>query len=158
METIAPIIQEFYSASSEIIIGHDGIVDKFMGDACMALFNVPMKHDDHVAQAVVAGTEIQLVVPKINAQFGGETVLQIGVGITTGFALVGLMGSQNPSDYTAIGDVVNVAARLQGQAAPGEVIVSEEAYELVRSAFPNAKRQEYELKGINEAVVGYVLT
>lgn len=158
MEKIAPMVQEFYRISSDIIIGHNGMVDKFMGDACMALFNVPIKYEDHVAQAVMAGTEIQLALPKINARFGDETVLQVGVGITTGFALVGLMGSRNPSDYTAIGDVVNVASRLQGQAAPGEIIVTEEAYEAVRSAFPNAKRQQYELKGISEPVVGYVLT
>lgn len=157
-QKVAVLMDDFFRTASEIVFRHNGIVDKFLGDACMALFNVPLKRPDHVAEAVGAATEIQLAVPRVNARFGDAAPLQVGIGISTGWAYVGTVGSHNCSDYTAMGDVVNVASRLQGQAAPGEVVVTEEAYAAIRTAFPNAKRREYELKGIDEPVVGYVLT
>ena len=124
----------------------------------MAFFNVPFKQEDHVAQAVTVATQIQLAVPRINARLGGEEILQVGIGISTGLAIVGTLGSNKTQDYTAVGDSVNIAARLQGEAAPGEVLVTEEAYEAVRKAFPNALRRVCQLKGINEPVVAYALT
>lgn len=158
VEKVAPVMEEFFRASSDIVVAHDGIVDKFLGDAVMAFFNVPIKRANHVARAVAASTEMQLAVPSINNRLGSEKILRVGVGIATGLAFVTNQGSTSCKDYTVVGDTVNIASRLQGQAAPGEIVVTEEAYQMVRSAFPNAKRKEYELKGINEAVVGYVLT
>lgn len=158
VEKVAPVVEEFFRASSDLIVAHDGIVDKFLGDAVMAFFNVPLKRADHVAQAVTAATEIQLTVPSINAKLGGKMILRVGVGIATGLTLVTNLGSTSCKDYTVVGDTVNIASRLQGQAAPGEIVVTEEAYQAVQSAFPNAQRREYELKGISEPIVGYVLT
>ncbi len=159
VEKVGPLIDTFFRTAYDIVVSHDGIVDKFMGDACMALFNAPVKYDDHVARAVATAIGLQRAVDGINASRRGEEgVLRVGIGINTGFALVGRLGSNHPSDYTAIGDVVNIASRLQGHAAPGEVLVAEEVYEAVKDAFPNAGRREYQLKGIPDPIAAYALT
>lgn len=76
----------------------------------------------------------------------------VGIGIATGTALATNMGSTNCDDYTMVGDSVNIASRLQGKAASGEIIVTEEAYKAVSAAFPGAIRAEYLLKGISRPI------
>lgn len=124
----------------------------------MALFNVPVRYGDHVARSVAAAIELQLAVPRIGAETGSEGPLHIGVGISTGFGLVGRLGSNHPSDYTAIGEVVNLAARLQAQAGPGEVLVTEDVYAVVSEAFSHAPRRALNLKGFPTPVPAYALT
>lgn len=158
VEKVGPVVDSFFRTAYDIVVKHDGIVDKFLGDALMALFNVPARLEGHVERAVAAAMELQLAIARMNAAMSGERILQLGVGIGTGFALAGRIGSDKPSDYTAIGEVINIAARLQGQAAPGEVLVTEPVYDIVRSAFPNAARNQYQLKGIPDPVAAYVLT
>ena len=157
IQKVAPVTEEFFKTSSRIIIEHDGIVDRLLGDACMAFFNVPIKHDDHVARAVNAAFRIQQGVTRINTKLGGEFVLNVGIGIATGVALVTNMGSTNCHDYTLVGDTINIASRLQGQAAAGEVLVTADAYEAITKAFHRTERREFQLKGIAQPVVGYAL-
>ncbi len=123
----------------------------------MALFNVPIKHDDHVLRAVNAAFRIQEAVQHINATVEGGVVLGVGIGIATGAALATNMGSSNCSDYTMVGDTINIAARLQGQAAPGEILVTEDAYQPINRAFPGVMRAEYLLKGIAHPVAAHRL-
>ena len=156
-ETVRPLVDEFFRRCRDIVVSHDGIVDHFMGDAVLALFNVPIWHDDHIAQAIGAATEIQLAMPAINATVGKEDLLHVGIGVTTGVAYTGVVGSDNCDDYTALGDAVNIASRLQGEAAPGEILVDKDVYEKVGSAFPNARKRVLELKGIKEPVHAYSL-
>ena len=132
-------------------------MDRFLGDAVMAFFNVPIKHDDHVLRAVNAAFQIQEGVMRINATLNGVFVLGVGIGIATGTALTSNMGSTNCSDYTMVGDSINIASRLQGQAAPGEVLVTEDVYKAISAAFPGAMRAEYLLKGISPPVAAYRL-
>ena len=153
-----PLVDEFFRRCSDIVINHDGIVDHFLGDAVMAFFNVPIQHEDHVAQAISAATQIQLAMPGINVAAGEEGVLKVGVGIDTGFAATGALGSNDCRDYTVMGDNVNIASRLQGEAAPGEILVTEVVYDYVKSAFPNARERVVELKGIKEPVRAFSLT
>ena len=156
-EKIAPMMDDFYRTTAEIVYNHHGIVDKFLGDACMALFNVPVRHDGHVEDAAQAAVALQQAVPSLNARWGDTARIQVGVGISTGWAFVGTVGSHNLKDYTAIGDVVNIASRLQGQAAPGQILLTQEAYDAVQTHYPNSKRLEYALKGIDEPVAGYLI-
>ena len=157
-EAVRPYVDEFFRKSSDIIIKNDGIVDHFLGDAVMAFFNVPIKHDDHILKAIAAATQIQMSITDINKSLGKEDVLKVGAGVSTGFAYVGVVGSDRCSDYTALGDALNIASRLQGEAAPGEVIVDGQVYEVVASAFPNAQERMFKLKGIEEPVKAYSLT
>lgn len=99
-----------------------------------------------------------MAVPEINAILGGENLLRLGVGITTGMALTATVGSDDCKDYTMMGDVVNIGSRLQNLAGPGEIVVSAEAYAQIRSAFPNARERRLDVKGIREPVRAYSLT
>jgi class 3 adenylate cyclase len=152
IEKLAPITEEFFKTSAQIIREHHGIVDNLLGDAIMALFNVPIKHDDHVLRAVGAAVRIQEGVGHINAKLGDGFLLGVGIGIATG-----TMGSPNCSDYTMVGDSINIASRLQGKAATGEILVTEEAYKQISTAFPDASRAEYLLKGISRPIAAYRL-
>jgi adenylate cyclase len=157
IEKVTPVTEEFFKTSAEVIRKHHGIVDRLLGDAVMAFFNVPIKHDDHVLRAVDAAFQIQEGVMRINATLNGVFVLGVGIGIATGTALTTNMGSTNCSDYTMVGDSINIASRLQGQAAPGEVLVTEDVYKAISAAFPGAMRVEYLLKGISAPVAAYRL-
>jgi adenylate cyclase len=157
IEKLTPVTEEFFKTSAEVIREHHGIVDRFLGDAVMAFFNVPIKHDDHVLRAVNAAFQIQEGVMRINATLNGLFVLGVGIGIATGTALTSNMGSTNCSDYTMVGDSINIASRLQGQAAPGEVLVTEDVYKAINAVFPGAMRVEYFLKGISPPVAAYRL-
>ena len=151
-------MDEFFRRCTDIVVRHDGIIDHFLGDAVLALFNVPIRHEDHIARASKAAIEIQSAVPDINASIGEEGVVQVGIGISTGMAYAGVVESNNCSDYTALGEAVNVASRLQGEAAPGEILVTGQVYESMQGDFPNAPERTFELKGIAEPVKAYSLT
>jgi adenylate cyclase len=154
---LAPITEEFFKTGAKAIRERHGIVNQLLGDAVMALFNVPIKHDDHVLRAVDAAFEIQEAVKHINAKLGGAVVLGVGIGIATGTALATNMGSTNCNDYTMIGDSINIASRLQGKAASGEILVTEDVYRSISAAFPEAVRAEYLLKGIAQPVAAHRL-
>ncbi len=149
IERLAPITEQFFKTSAEIIRDHHGIVDQLLGDAIMALFNVPIKHDDHVHRAVSAAFRIQEGVDHINAKLDGGIALGVGIGIATGTALATNMGSTSCNDYTMVGDSINIASRLQGKAATGEILVTDAAYKSISAAFPGAVRVEYLVKGIS---------
>ncbi|MBM3945684.1 MAG: adenylate/guanylate cyclase domain-containing protein, partial [SAR202 cluster bacterium] len=132
-QAVRPVIDRFFRVCSGIVVAQDGIIDHFLGDAVLAFFNVPIRHEDHAARAVRAALEIQKAVAAFDLPFGGR--LQVGMGITTGMAYTGVVGSDSCSDYTALGDAVNIASRIQGHAAPGEVLVAEETYLRAKDAF-----------------------
>lgn len=157
IEKLTPITEEFFKTSAEIVREHHGIVDHFLGDAMMALFNVPIKHDDHVLRAVSAACRIQEAVDQMNAKLQGGVVLGVGIGIATGTALATNMGSTNCNDYTMVGDSINIASRLQGKAASGEILVTDEAYKAISAAFPDAVRVEYLVKGISQPITAHRL-
>ena len=156
-QVITPLIDEFFRRCSNIVVRYDGIIDRFLGDAVLAFFNVPIKHEDHVLRAISVAKEIQQAVPEINLKKGQEDLLKIGVGITTGWGLTATVGSTHCKDYTVMGDVVNIASRIQGSAGPGEIIISEEVYSKFEAEFPDAQKRVLELKGISRPVVTYLL-
>ena len=115
------VVDRYLRFASQILTSHGAFIDKFVGDCVMAFFNVPAKTPDHPRAAVAAALELQTRLPELAAELG--MTLEATVGIATGFARVGRLGSGDVKDYTAIGEVVNQAARLQAQARPGEVVV-----------------------------------
>jgi len=157
IEKLSPVTEEFFKMSAGIIREQHGIVDRLLGDAVMAFFNVPIKHDDHVLRAVNAAFQIQEGVMRINTTLNGVFVLGVGIGIATGTALTTNMGSTNCSDYTMVGDSINIASRLQEQATAGEILVTEDVYKTIKEVFPSAVRVEYSLKGISPPVAAYRL-
>lgn len=145
---VLDLLQNFYDECASAIWERDGIVNKFIGDAVLAIFNFPIMQEDHVRQAVLAGMEIQKKCK--------EASTGIGVGIHTGNASIGEVGTAY-KDFTIIGPVVNLASRIQSVAGLGEVVVTEAVYQQVQDLFPQATKRSYQLKGIEEPVNGYLL-
>jgi adenylate cyclase len=145
---VLDLLQNFYDECASAIWERDGIVNKFIGDAVLAIFNFPIMREDHVRQAVLAAMEIQ--------KRWKETSTGIGVGIHTGNASIGEVGTAY-KDFTIIGPVVNLASRIQSAAGLGEVVVTEAVYQQVKDLFPQATTRSYELKGIEQPVSGYLL-
>jgi len=146
---VATRLNRFYDVASKAIFLHDGTLDKLVGDQVMAFFGAPVGRADHPQRAVMAAVEI---LDEVMAKDSPES-LRVGAGISTGQAFVGNVGGSDVTDYTVLGDTVNVAARLQGEAAPGEILISQETYAHVTAQFPGATRRELLLKGKSEPVV-----
>jgi adenylate cyclase len=150
---VAQRLNRFYSLASNSIFDYDGTLDKLVGDQVMAFFGAPLHAKDHPKRAVQAALRI---VRGMTHQDGDER-LRVGAGVATGEAFVGNVGEGAVTDYTVLGDTVNVAARLQAAAASGEILVSQETYAYVEADFPNAPCRELELKGKSEPVRSRVI-
>jgi adenylate cyclase len=149
------VVDAFLRMATEALVKRGAFIDKYVGDAVMALFNVPVRSDDHARRAIIAATEIGSGLAALGSQFGLR--LEASAGIATGHARVGRLGSDDTKDYTAIGDVVNLAARLQGKAGAGEILIGEESYARHAKDFPGAKSEKVVLKGFREPVTAYRL-
>ena len=124
---IADVVGRHLSAMAEVIAAHGGTIDKFQGDAVMAVFGAPVPSDDHAAQAVRCAIAMQARETELNAAgWGLEGVgsLDVGIGLNTGVVMAGAIGGGGRLEYTVIGDAVNVAQRLQSEAAGGEIVAA----------------------------------
>lgn len=158
---VVHMLHSFYDECASAIWERDGIINKFIGDAVLAIFNFPIMREDHVRQAVLAGIEIQKMCEgknnlTITTSDGKGVPIGIGVGIHTGNASIGEVGTAY-KDFTIIGPVVNMASRIQGAAGVGEILVSEAVYRQVEDLFPQAEPRTCQLKGIEEPVNAYLL-
>jgi adenylate cyclase len=147
------VVDAFLKAATYALVRHGAFIDKYVGDAVMAFFNAPIRYEDHAARALNAALEIEREMPALSEQFDVE--LRAAIGVASGFAHVGRLGSGDGKDYTAIGDVVNLAARLEGQARGGEVVVDEPVFRQVADRFPDLQPEQVELKGFAEPVRSY---
>jgi adenylate cyclase len=152
------LLYHFYDRCSAAIWERDGIVNKFIGDAVLAIFNFPLIRKEHVQNAVSAAVQLQQNCKHLKEEVGLSDVqtLGVGIGIHTGESYIGEVGTTY-KDFTAIGPVVNLTSRLQGAAGIGEIMVTEEVFNEVKHQFPNAQRKILTLKGIHNPVNGYVL-
>jgi adenylate cyclase len=130
-ETLVGVLNEFLAAAAEAILSEEGTIDKFIGDAVMAWFNAPIPQPDHTLRAVRAALSMRETVKELHDSLEKKFRLFFGVGIHYGEALLGLVGTQRRLEYTAIGDSVNTARRLQENAAPGQILISQVAAERV---------------------------
>jgi class 3 adenylate cyclase len=149
------VVDEFLRLASTTLMSHGAFIDKYIGDAVMAFFNVPIKRTDHAAAAVAAAAKLQALLPGLSEHLG--VPLRASIGIASGFARVGRLGSDDIKDYTAIGDAVNQAARLQAQARASEIVVSQDVYQEVASAYPGIPAESFALKGFPQRSVAYRL-
>ncbi|SVA62912.1 uncharacterized protein METZ01_LOCUS115766 [marine metagenome] len=149
------VVDSFLSSATQAVLDQDGVVDKYIGDAVMALFNVPIQRPDHTARTITAAKDIIALMPRLSETHG--TNLQCRAGVATGAVRVGRLGSADVNDFTALGDAVNRAARLQAQARPGEVVVDVGAYQKVANTFHNSPAESMDLKGFPSPVLGHRL-
>ncbi|MGH7811745.1 MAG: adenylate/guanylate cyclase domain-containing protein, partial [Candidatus Binatia bacterium] len=138
----------FYDIATQAIFRHDGTLDKLIGDGVMAFFGAPWHWHDHPKRAV----ETALAILRGVSAMAEKDRVNVGIGISTGEAFVGNVGAKDVTDYTVLGDTVNVAARLQSAALPGEILLGRETYAYVKGRLPNATRKELDLKGKSDPV------
>jgi len=136
------LLQGFYRLASDAITDHDGFVDKYLGDGVMALFIPAFTGEDHAGRAVAAAHALATAIAGMP-----EPRLPVGIGLHTGEAFVGVVGVGDEQDFSALGDVVNVAARLGSIAAAGEILASVTSAEAARVDLTALARRETELKG-----------
>src|SRR5262245_43496788 len=138
----------------EAVHRYEGTVNQFTGDGVMALFGAPIAHEDHAARAVAASSAIQKALAAYGAELRRTRAVEFGlrIGLNTGPVVVGRIGDDLRMDYTAQGETVNLAARLQTAAQPGEVLVSAATETLVQGYFVTEDRGALSLKGIAEPV------
>lgn len=127
-EVLVSVLNRYLAAAADAVLEQQGTIDKFMGDAVMAWFNAPIPQPDHTLRAVRAALGIRDAVCAQYAYLAPEFHLGFGVGIHFGDAVLGLVGSESRLEYTAIGDSVNTAKRIQENASTGQVLISAEAY------------------------------
>lgn len=153
-EFLVSILNELFTIATEIVFKHGGIIDKFMGDSLMAVFGAPNSFDDDAVRAVSAAEELLRWMEAGNSKWQRQlgTALQMGIGIGTGSALAGNIGSERRMDYTVIGDTVNIAARLEALSKPGQLLMSGATAKAVGEDFDIISLGTVDLPGRDEPV------
>lgn len=148
-QNVVELLNAYFERVVRVITEHEGVINKFIGDAIMTVFGVPKEIPDPEGRAVTAAVEIQRMVSELNRERrqGGLEVLEFGIGVNTGPAIAGNIGSAERLEYTVIGDAVNVAQRLQAMAGAGEVHISTATYGRLRGRFEVEHRGEVKVKG-----------
>jgi adenylate cyclase len=131
-EVLLIVLNRYHELIVETIQANSGTIDKFIGDGVMALYNTPLEIDQHPLHAVLAAYYIREALPIFHTQFEPDFRLKINFGIHTGMAVVGNVGAPQIMEYTAIGDTVNIAARLQELSENGQILISEATYKQVK--------------------------
>ena len=149
-EDLLRILNHYLTVATEAILEHNGTVDKFLGDGVMAIFNAPLRDPSHVLHAVRAAMAIQRNVAAIERPGGLSEPLRFGVGIHTGEAVVGNIGAAQLMSYTAVGDAVNVAKRLEENAGPGQIIVSEQVIQYLNDQLVTRDLEPVLIKGVKD--------
>lgn len=158
-QEVVQILNDYLSLVSSAIFKNRGTLDKFIGDAAMAIFNAPLDLEDYVFRAVKTAVDIaqgsSALQERLQKQFG--RTINFGIGVNCGEAIVGNIGADFRMDYTAIGDTVNTAARLESKAAAGQILISSAVYELVKDRIVATEFAELTLKGKTNKVVTYLV-
>lgn len=154
-EELVSILNQYLKLCADAILAQEGTIDKFMGDAVMAWFNAPILQPDHTIRAVKSALLIRAGIRQLHNQLPPEAHLSFGVGIHYGEAVLGLVGTERRLDYTAIGDSINTAKRIQENTGPGQILISEAAYRHVGSQVQVQAVEPVTAKGKSEPVVVY---
>lgn len=153
-EEVVALLNELFTILTSIIFRHGGTVDKFIGDCVMALWGAPTPQEDHALRALEAAEEMLGWLETGNARWQKQqgVTIRLAIGVHTGEVVVGNIGSESRMEYTAIGDVVNVAARLESIARPGQILITRQTRDAAGDSFEfNLLRRE-SLAGHSEAV------
>jgi adenylate cyclase len=128
--TVIGLLNRYFSVMGGVIKRHGGVIDKFMGDAVMALFGAPERRPDDLLRALACAVEMQQAMVEFNrqSQARGQPRLYVGIAVNTGEMMAGSFGSREYSEYTVIGDTVNVVARMEPFSLRGQVLLSESSH------------------------------
>jgi adenylate cyclase len=156
-EQVVDVLNGYLASATDVVFEHQGTVDKFIGDAIMALFGAPVAIQDHALQCVRAAMAMQRRFAETPTTAGAQRA-SFGIGINTGQGVVGTIGAPQLMSYTVIGDVVNVAARLQAEARAGEVLITEDTFRLVMNYVETEELGAIYVKGRLAPVTMYKVT
>jgi len=154
---LVQVMNEYFTRMAEIVLEHGGTLDKFAGDGLLTFFGDPLPMEDQADQAVSAAIEMQQALRQMREHWRavGLPELRSRIGINSGEAIVGNLGAEKYMNYTVVGDPVNVACRLQGQAAPDQILVGAAVKQKLRGSFALRELPPLDLKGKSEAVTAY---
>jgi len=151
-EEVVEDLNEYFAIATQCILEHGGYIDKFIGDAVLGVFGVPIAHRDHAERAVRATVAMQKEFKERAKQNKNWILANVGIGINSGVVVAGTLGSQVKMEYTIIGDSVNIASRLNRLAGSGEIIISKSVYELTKDLVSVEPLPLQSIKGKSESV------
>ncbi len=157
-EQLVAILNRYIAAAAEAVLAQEGTIDKFLGDAIMAWYNAPIPQPDHTLRAVRTALGIRAAVQELHSKLPPEFCLSFGVGIHIGEAVLGLVGTERRLEYTAIGDSVNTAKRIQENASPEQILISAPAYALVSNQVTALPVEPIHAKGKSQPLLVYEVT
>ena len=149
-EFVISLLNDYFTVMTDIIQKNGGYIDKFIGDAVMAVFGSPIGDPQHAIHAVTAACEIQENFANYNKDRGEASKLEVGIGLNSGEVFAGNLGSDQKMEYAVIGDNVNTASRVCDKAGRGEVVVAKSTYEAVQNLFALEELPPVALKGKSE--------
>jgi adenylate cyclase len=153
---VSLLLNDYLSRMTDIIFKYEGTLDKYIGDAIMAVFGAPLDMPDHAERSIKTALEMLERLEEFNTERSGGQQLRIRIGINSGRAVAGEIGSINKKEYTVLGDVVNIASRLESSVAiPMSVVIGEATYEAVKHRFECRNLGPKPLKGKEKVVTVY---
>ena len=158
-EQVLDILNQYFSKMVDIVFRFGGLLNKFIGDAIMVLYNAPLDQKYHELRAILTGMEMQKEIGRINEgrRQRGEVQINMGIGINTGIAVAGNVGSELRLEYTVIGAGVNLAQRIESHTAKGQLLISESTYNAVRDYVEVLQLEPVQVKGVAEPVRLYAV-
>jgi adenylate cyclase len=154
-EQLVAVLNRYLAAMAEAVLSQEGTIDKFLGDAVMAWFNAPILQPDHTLRAVKAALTMRQAVERLYQELPGDFHLGFGVGIHYGDAVLGLIGTEQRLEYTAISDSVNTAKRIQENSARNQILISNDAYQRVKDKLTARHYAPLAVKGKSQPVDVY---
>jgi adenylate cyclase len=148
---------DYFTPLGEIAYEHNGVVDKHIGDSIMVVFGAPVEDDDHAIRAVTTAVRMQEKAKKIDQSLSEKNGLRlnIGIGISTGKVFSGILGSRRIKSFTSVGMPVNIAARLQGMATGGEIIISDRTFQSLSGRIDAEILPPVTVKGVSHPITVY---
>lgn len=156
-EEVVEVLNQYFDSMVQVLFAHQGTLDKFLGDGLLAMFGTPLSQPDHPHRAVQAALAMQQALAELNSARlqRGQLALHIGIGINSGEAIVGNIGSEKRMEYTVVGDMVNVAQRLQAQAGGGDILIGANTFSCIRNQVKVYEVLDTQVKGRQQAVRAY---
>jgi adenylate cyclase len=155
--TVAAFLNSYFTRMADLIFEHEGTLDKFFGDALLAVFGAPFEQPDHAARAVAAARDIRRALASMNAE-PGATVFQMRIALNTGRALTGDIGSPRRREFTALGEAVHMASRVESVAEPNQILLTGSTWAIVKDQFKTRKVETNTFRGSDLAMELYELT